>query len=155
MKITITSKERNPLLKRREVVFEVDHKDTGSTPPRLEVRKELAALLKADPECVYVKRMVTKTGLMVAVGEANAYDRVEDAKLVEPKYIVARNQPPEKPKEVESAEKVEEKPKEKPMEKLKKGKPAEEKPKGEEGREKVKEVVENPSEEKKKEEKPE
>ncbi len=153
MKITITSKERNPLLKRREVVFEVDHKDTGSTPPRLEVRKELAALLKADPECVYVKRMVTKTGLMVAVGEANAYDRVEDAKLVEPEYIVARNRLPEKAKEVESAETLEEEPKEKPMEE-KKGKPAE-KTEGEEGREKVKEVAEKPAVEKKKEAKPE
>ena len=99
MKIKITSKEYNPLLKRREVAFEVDHKETGGTPPRFEVRKKLAAMLKTDLELVYVKKMVTKTGSMVAVGEANAYDSVENAKLVEPEYIVARNLPPEKPEE--------------------------------------------------------
>ena len=33
---------------------------------------------------------------MIAVGEANAYDSIEQAKLLEPKHIVARNAPPEK-----------------------------------------------------------
>ena len=104
MKVRITSEEYNPLLKRKEVAFEVEHGETGGTPSRFEVRKQLAVSLKIDPELVYVKKMKTKTGTMIAVGEANAYDSIEQAKLVEPEHIIARNTPPEKqekPKEPE------------------------------------------------------
>lgn len=99
MKVRITSEEYNHLLKRREVAFKVEHTETRGTPPRLEVRKRLASLLKTDFQLVYVKRVETKRGTMVAVGEANAYDSIEQAKLVEPEHIVARNVPPEKPEE--------------------------------------------------------
>jgi ribosomal protein S24E len=34
-----------------------------------------------------------------AVGLANIYDSTEQAKLIEPHYIIKRNIPPEKPKE--------------------------------------------------------
>lgn len=117
MKIKVTSKKRNRLLKRREVVFEVDHRQAGGTPPRLQVRKELASLMKSDLDLVYVKRLETRTGTMVAIGEANAYDSVEDAKLVEPKYVIARNVPSVTPDEEEKArEKPGEKPEQKPNE---------------------------------------
>jgi len=96
MKVKIVSKKHNPLLKRKEVVFEVEHTDTRGTPPRLEVRKELAAKLKTKLDLVYIRKVETKTGTMIAVGEANAYDSIEQAKLLEPKHIVARNAPPEK-----------------------------------------------------------
>ncbi|KPV64063.1 MAG: 30S ribosomal protein S24e [Candidatus Bathyarchaeota archaeon BA1] len=99
MKIEIVSKKYNHLLRRREVSFEVNHEETGGTPPRFEVRKGLAAMLNADVELVYVRRMETKTGMMTAVGEANAYDSFEQAKLIEPEYVIARNAPPGKPKE--------------------------------------------------------
>ena len=141
MKIKVTSEKHNPLLKRREVVFEVDHKQAGSTPPRLQVRKELASLLKSDLGLVYVKRLETRTGTMVAVGEANAYDSVEDAKLVEPGYVIARNVPSVTP---EKEERAREKPREMPEEKPKEVKVKEAAEKGEE----VKETVEK-SEEKK------
>ena len=101
MKIKITSQEYNPLLKRKEVTFKVEHEETRGTPPRFEVRKGLAALLNANLELVYIKRVETKTGAMIATGEANVYNSVEQAKLVEPEYIVARNTPSEKPKEEE------------------------------------------------------
>jgi small subunit ribosomal protein S24e len=103
MKVKIVSEEYNPLLKRKEVTFKVEHAETGGTPPRFEVRKQLATLLKTDLEVVYVKKMETKTGIMTAVGEANAYDSVEQAKLVEPKHIVARNVPPKQPEEKEES----------------------------------------------------
>ncbi len=119
MKVKIRSDEYNPLLKRREVAFEVDHSDVGGTPSRLEVRNTLASLLKTDLELVYVKRMETKTGLMVATGAADAYDSVEQAKLVEPEYIAARNLPPEKPEE-EAAKKPKKKVKETPEESVEK-----------------------------------
>ena len=113
MNVKIISKEYNPLLKRKEVTFKAEHTETGGTPHRFEVRNKLATLLKTDIELVYVKKMETKTGTMTAVGEANAYDSVEQAKIVESKHIVARNLPPqqsepsktpEKPKEPEEQE---------------------------------------------------
>jgi len=104
MKVTITQQQYNPLLKRKEIAFEVDHKQTRGTPTRLEVRNALAEMLKAKPEVVCVKRIETKTGTMIAIGEANAYDTVEQASLIEPKYIIERNTPKEKKETEEKAE---------------------------------------------------
>jgi len=101
MEIKVISEKENPLLKRKEVYFQVEHSQTGNTPPRLEVRKAVATALKKDADLVFVKKIETKTGTHTAVGLANVYDSVEQAKLIEPKYIVKRNVPPEKPKEEE------------------------------------------------------
>jgi small subunit ribosomal protein S24e len=110
MKGKVVSEEYNPLLKRKEVIFKIDHNSKAGTPPRLEVRKMLAKLLKTNLDTVYIKKMETKTGTMTTVGTANIYDSVEQAKLVEPEYIIVRNTSPEKP-EKEKTEKKE-KPKE-------------------------------------------
>jgi small subunit ribosomal protein S24e len=98
MEIKIISQKENPLLKRKEVKFNVEH-STGSTPPRLEVRRAVATALKSNVDLVFLKKFETKTGTRTAVGTANLYDSVEQAKLIEPAYIVKRNIPPEKPKE--------------------------------------------------------
>jgi len=104
MEIKITQQQYNPLLKRREIAFQVEHTQTKGTPTRLEIRKNLAELLKTNPEVVYIKRIVTNAGTMIANCEANAYDTVEQAKLVEPKYIIARNIPKEKKEPTEKPE---------------------------------------------------
>ena len=104
MKVNIISKEQNPLLKRKEVTFSVDHAQNGGTPSRVEVSKQLASLLKTKPELVYVKNMQTKTGQMIAIGKANVYDSIEQGKLMEPKHVIARNALPEKPKEPQASE---------------------------------------------------
>jgi ribosomal protein S24E len=104
MKVNIISKEQNPLLKRKEVTFSVDHAQNGGTPSRVEVSKQLAGLLKSKLELVYVKNLETKRGTMTAVGEANVYDSVEQAKLSEPKHIIARNVVQEKPEEQQAPE---------------------------------------------------
>ena len=99
MEVKIVSTKENPLLKRKEVGFSIEHGPKGKTPQRLEVKKALAAELKISEELVFVKRMRTKTGTSIAVGVANAYETVEQAKLIEPEYMRKRNSPPEKPKE--------------------------------------------------------
>ena len=104
MKVNIISKKQNLLLKRKEVTFSVDHAQNGGTPSRVEVSKQLASLLKTKPELVYVKNMKTKTGQMVAVGEANVYDSIEQGKLMEPKYVIARNAFPEKSEKPQAPE---------------------------------------------------
>jgi len=99
MKVEILSQKRNPLLKRTEITFEIEHGGKGGTPLRLQAREGLAATLKTKIEQVYIKKLETKTGALSSTGEANVYDSMEQAKLVEPQYIIARNIPEEKPKE--------------------------------------------------------
>ena len=105
MQITITQQQYNPLLKRHEISFLVDHSQTRGTPTRLEVRKALAETLKTNPDVVYIRRLETKAGTMTAKGEAEAYDSIEQGKLVVPKYVITRNGPKEKKEAPEKAEK--------------------------------------------------
>lgn len=98
MEVKIVSVKDNPLLKRKEVQFRVEHGPASKTPGRLEVKRALANELKVAEELVFVEKMRTLTGTSTAVGVANAYESLEQAKYVEPDYIVKRNLP-EKPKE--------------------------------------------------------
>lgn len=101
MEIKIISDHEKQLLKRKEVYFKVKHDKTGGTPPRLEVRRAIANALKTKVDLVFVKKLETETGTHVAVGFANVYDTMDQARLVEPEYIIKRNIPPEKPAEEE------------------------------------------------------
>jgi small subunit ribosomal protein S24e len=99
MEVKIVSAKENPLLKRKEVNFKVEHGPQEKTPPRLEVKKAIATELKISEELVFVEKMRTMTGTSTAVGVANAYETAEQAKLIEPEYMIKRNSLPEKPKE--------------------------------------------------------
>jgi ribosomal protein S24E len=101
MEVKIVSTKQNSLLKRKEVDFRVDQGPKGKTPERLEVKKAIATKLKVKEELVFIKKMKTMTGTNTAVGVANAYETVEQAKFIEPEYIRKRNSPPEEPKEEE------------------------------------------------------
>ena len=103
MQIRVESTKDNPLLKRKEVGFTIIQGPKEKTPQRLEVRKALAMEMKIGDEVVFIKRMHTKTGTNITQGDANVYQKVEQAKLVEPEYIRKRNSPPEKPKEEATA----------------------------------------------------
>lgn len=88
------------MFKRAEVSFEIDHRQTGTTPRRPDVRKAVAAALKTDEKLVFVRKFETRTGTRVARGTANVYKNADQARLVEPAYIMKRNVPEvEKPKE--------------------------------------------------------
>jgi small subunit ribosomal protein S24e len=100
MEVKLVSTKENPLLKRKEVEFMVEQ-DVAKTPARLDVKKALAAKLKVNEEMVFVKKMQTMTGTHTTVGNATAYETIEQAKLIEPEYIRKRNSPPEEPKEEE------------------------------------------------------
>ena len=95
MKVKISSQKRNDLLKRREVKFTVGHEGAG-TPSRIETREQIASMMNADINCVYIGKMETKTGSTVAVGEANVYDSLDQARYTEAEHIVLRNVPKEK-----------------------------------------------------------
>ncbi len=103
MEVKILSQKENPLLKRKEISFQVNH-NSSSTPPRLEIRRAVADALRANIDLVFVKKYETKTGMHTALGVANLYDSAEQAKLIEPEYIVKRNVPPP-PKSAEEEKK--------------------------------------------------
>ena len=101
MKVELTSTKENFLLKRKEVDFRVEQDPKGKTPTRLEVKNAVAAKMKISEETVFIKKMRTMTGTNTAVGIANIYERLEQAELIEPEYIIKRNTPPKKPEEEE------------------------------------------------------
>jgi ribosomal protein S24E len=108
MKVKVTTQNYNPLLKRKEVIFQAEHELHEGTPTRAELRKNLAEILKANMDLIFVKQAITKTGSMITVGEANVYDTSEQVKIVEAEHIIARNvPPPAKPKEEAEAPKAE------------------------------------------------
>ena len=60
------------------------------------MRRELADMLKADLDRVWLRRLETKTGTHRTVGLAHVYDDAAKALEVEPEHIIRRNQPPQK-----------------------------------------------------------
>jgi small subunit ribosomal protein S24e len=109
MEVEVTSEKQNPMLKRREISFKVEHAERGSTPSRAEIRKAVATATKSDENIVFIKKFETRTGTQTAHGTANIYESLEQAKLIEPEYVIKRNIPSEKKKEKEGAEIKEEK----------------------------------------------
>lgn len=93
MEVKILSQKENPLLKRKEIQFNVAHA-AGATPPRLEIRRAVADALRANVDLLFVKKFETRPGMHSALGVANLYDSAEQARLIEPEYIVKRNVPP-------------------------------------------------------------
>ena len=137
MKVEIVQKTENPMFKRTEVRFKVEHAG-GPTPKRLDVQGQLAALLGVPEELVVIDKLASTYGKHEASGIARAYGSRERLEALEPKYLLKRGLPKEKKEEA----KAEEKPKEKPKEK------AEEKPKEEKAEAKEKaEKPEKPKEE--------
>ena len=100
MKVKIITKKDNLILRRKEISFQVTH-DPRSTPSRREIKATIAKALKVKETGVFLKKFETLTGTHVASGTAHIYDSIEHAKLIEPKYVIERNKPPEKPIEGE------------------------------------------------------
>lgn len=102
MEVKIVSTNKNSLLKRKEITFRVEQGPKGKTPTRLEVKKAIAAELKVSEELVFVKKMKTMTGTNTAVGVANTYETLEQAKFIEPDHIRKRNSPSSEAQEKEN-----------------------------------------------------
>ena len=127
MKIKIKEKNENPLLKRQDITFLVEHSGTA-TPPRLDVRDKLAAQMNCQTDQLYVIKLQGLFGQSSTRGLAHLYASKEEALAQEQAHIIRRHSteeaapaapaPPAPKEEVEVApeEKIEEKPpkKEKP-----------------------------------------
>lgn len=121
MKIKIEEKHENPLLKRQDITFLVEHTGTA-TPPRLDVRDKLAAQMNCQTDQLYVIKLQGLYGLSSTRGLAHLYASKEEAMAQEQAHIIRRHSteeaapaapaPPAPKEEVEVApeEKIEEKP---------------------------------------------
>ena len=98
MELKVISTRDNPLIGRREVTFQVE---APSTPSGAEIREHLAEALGVTVDQVWVRRMVTKTGTHITVGEAHVYEDAEKALEFEPEHIIRRNKPPKEEGEAE------------------------------------------------------
>jgi small subunit ribosomal protein S24e len=139
MKIKIEEKHENPLLKRQDITFLVEHTGTA-TPPRVDVRDKLAAQMNCQTDQLYVIKLQGLYGQSTTRGLAHLYASKEEAMTQEQTHIIKRHSteeaapappaPKEEP-EIAPEEKIKEKPpkKEKPPEEAKppkKEKPPEE-----------------------------
>jgi ribosomal protein S24E len=88
VKLELTSTKINKVVGRKELVFKVVE---ASTPSRADVRREIAVLMRTEPDKVYVCALETKSGTRVTTGLAHVYNDAATAEIVEPKYIITRN----------------------------------------------------------------
>jgi len=90
MELEIIEKRENPLLNRTEVKFRVKHQGE-KTPERELVKSDLAEMLKVKKSLVIIDYIRPSFGMAISSGYAKIYKSVEDAKKVEPSYILKRN----------------------------------------------------------------
>jgi ribosomal protein S24E len=88
--VKILDERPNPLLQRKEYTFEVDHAG-AATPPRSEVRKELAKLVKVPSDRLVIERMNARFGTAKTRGEAMAYATKEAVDATVRVHILIRN----------------------------------------------------------------
>jgi ribosomal protein S24E len=94
VELRLLEERYNPLLLRREVIFEADH--TGAaTPSRPEIAKRISALMNSRPESTVVVKLKTSTGLNLTKGVCHIYDSPQRTLQIEPEYVRLRNLPKE------------------------------------------------------------
>ena len=96
--IEIISDTENKLLNRQEIEFEINH-PTSSTPNRLEIKKKIAAQFNKEEALTIIKKLETKYGIGLTIGQARIYNSMIDIQDIEPAYVIKRNNPEEKTEE--------------------------------------------------------
>jgi ribosomal protein S24E len=122
MKVSITGKSENALLKRTELSFTVE--DSAVPPSRKELREKIAALQNVPPEQVIVSKIGHGFGSKKVEGKARVYPSMELLERTELPHIVRRNMG-EKKEKAEAAQAAEN-PAEKKETGREAGKPAQE-----------------------------
>jgi len=92
MKLKKTSERYNPIFKRRELIFFIDHASSG-TPRLYDVRKLIADENSMNEDSVYVLKLNTLLGTNRTIVMAEIYDDPERAKALIAEYIQLRNLP--------------------------------------------------------------
>lgn len=90
MKMEITQKRENPLLKRTEVYFTVDHAGE-STPSKGAVVEAIAAQLKAAKDAIVLDSIESVFGTGKSNGYVKVYESKDAALEYESEYLLKRN----------------------------------------------------------------
>lgn len=90
MKIEIKEQKKNPLLKREEVRFEVNHSGE-ETPKRNAVAEEIAKMFKTKRNSVVIDELKGRYGIGMSDGYAKVYESKEAALEFENEHLLARN----------------------------------------------------------------
>ncbi len=90
MKMEITWQKENPLQKRIEVYFTIDH-NGESTPGRNAVAEEVAKQVKSKKDCVVVDSIESVYGRGVSKGYAKVYENKTAALEYDREYLLKRN----------------------------------------------------------------
>lgn len=117
MEITILDKKDESLLSRKVVTADISFQ--GVTPSKVEIKKKVAALLKADEKVIAIKKVKTLFGQEKAKLTLYEYDSEKSLKDIEPKCKEKpktaepeeEQESPEESKKAEKPEAKEEKPK--------------------------------------------
>jgi ribosomal protein S24E len=102
MEIKVKNESYNPLLKRKEITLEIEHKGEG-TPQRFDIRKRMASRLNTKIENLFVVSVDTFTGLQRSRCSLQVYDDSRAALSTVPEHIATRNLPPEERAKVKQA----------------------------------------------------
>jgi len=106
MDLTIKKETENPVLERKEIIFEAPVEKTIS---REEAKKKLAALKNVSENNIVIKSIKQKFGQHVCYGEAHIYKSIDVLKRLEPKYLIERGSQKKAKKEEQSEAKNPEK----------------------------------------------
>ncbi len=90
MKMEISRQNENPLMKRKEVYFSVEHVGE-STPGRNAIAEEIAKKFKTKRNCVIVDSLDSIYGIGKSEGYVKVYDSKEAALEFENEYLLKRN----------------------------------------------------------------
>jgi small subunit ribosomal protein S24e len=98
-KVEIIEEKKNPLIKRKEIKFRVEHFGAG-TPNRLEIKKKVAAMKNASEKLTIIRKIQNFFGNSSNIGFANIYENSKELQHFEPFFIQVRNLPKEKRSEI-------------------------------------------------------
>jgi len=93
MEFKVIQDVENPILKRREVKFNIEH--DGPTPSRKSVIDKIVATMNTLPGLVVVDHMQSEFGKRNTIGYAKIYETIERVREVERSHIIKRNVIPE------------------------------------------------------------
>lgn len=99
LNIEILEEKKNPLINRIELRFKIDHFGEG-TPNRLEIKKKIAKMKKANEKLTIISDIKTQFGSAHDIGIAHIYDDANELQYFEPFHIQARNLEQEKRTEI-------------------------------------------------------
>ncbi len=113
--LEVVEEKKNDLLHRKEIKLKIKH-EFAPSPDRLTIRAKIAAKYAVPEAQVIVKQMKNFYGAPEEICTIFIYDSVENAKKIEPAYMMIRNMPKEQRKDAIKALKAKKKKKKKKAE---------------------------------------